>query len=104
MAMPAVGSLTLGPLGGLLGALAAYGLSRPGGLLSNVKNVDTSMIAGMNPTTQFYKPDSSLRSFPSAPSGGYRGSASFSNRSAEGMRGISPRAADAIGRGQGGLY
>lgn len=103
--IPALGALTLGPVGGILGSLAVKAMSQPGGLLGGpgLRTVDTMM----GPVSAFAV-DRSLGSFPGRPSGGYgsggRMGASFSNRSAEGMRGISPGAADAIGRGQGGLY
>lgn len=98
--IPAIGSMALGPIGGILGALAVGAMSKPGGLLGGpgLRTVDT-----MFGPIQAYQANRSLNSFPSAPSGGIR-SATFSNRSPEGMRGISPKAAADISAGRGGLF
>lgn len=103
-AMPAIGNMALGPIGGLLGTALAYGLSRPGGILSDTRNINTSMVPGLGPVTAFARPDHSLRSFPSAPSnsGGMRDSFSRSERAS--MASISPGAAAAVGTSRGGLY
>lgn len=106
------GGAVAGPVGALAGALLGKGMA-PGGLLSKVNAIDTSKIGtitlgnqafSFGPTTNFAKPNYGLNSFPSAPSGGYKGGANFTRNSAEGMRSISPGAAAAIGRGEGGLY
>lgn len=97
-AIPAVGSMALGPLGGILGALAVYGLSKPGGLLSDTRTVNT-----IDGPIQAYRVNNSLNQFPSAPSGGIR-SPTFSNLSRGEMNSISPKAASDIERGLGGLF
>jgi hypothetical protein len=96
----ALGGILAGPAGALLGAALAKAVASPGGLLSKQNNFKTDWFG--NIVTN--KPQGGL-GFPSAPSGGYGNkSASFSNRSAEGMRSISPGAAAAISAGKGGLY
>jgi hypothetical protein len=106
-ALPGIaGSMLGGYLGGPVGAIAGGLLGRalaPGGILSGTRNIDTSMIPGFGPVTAFARPDRSLNSFPSAPSGGIR-SANFSNRSRGEMNSISPRAAADIEAGRGGLF
>ncbi|WP_378947769.1 D-Ala-D-Ala carboxypeptidase family metallohydrolase [Mesorhizobium sp. ANAO-SY3R2] len=113
MAGSAVGSLG-GPVGSLIGAAIGAELSKPGGgrlgeWAAGLKTVNTANIPSMmgmtfGPTTQFYRPVNGLQ-FPTAPSG-VRGALGGreSNRSYTEMRDISPRAADAISKGQGGLY
>lgn len=101
MAGSAVGGL-LGPIGSLLGAALAGELAKPsagrvGDLLNGVRTMN---INGQQ--MQFARPQSG-GAFPNAPSGGFR-DPTFSNRSDRSMRDISPRAADAISKGQGGLY
>jgi hypothetical protein len=95
----AIGGLLGGPIGALLGAALAKAATQPGGILSGQNSFNTDYFGRINAA----KPQSG-GAFPGAPSGGYKGSASFSNRSSEGMRSISPGAADAISKGQGGLY
>jgi hypothetical protein len=115
LGIPAVGGLLGGLPGALIGALAVKALSKPGGLLSGLKNVDTSNIGSISldgqtftygPTTAFAKPQSggAFPSAPSAPSGqrNVRGWDSAADR-ARGES-ISPGASRAIGRNQGGLY
>jgi hypothetical protein len=93
------GGLLAGPLGALLGGLIAKEATKPGGLL-NRQSFQTNAFGTINAA----KAQGGL-GFPSAPSGGYGNrNASFSNRSMEGMRSISPGAAAAIGAGKGGLY
>ena len=85
----ALGSLA-GPIGSLIGAA-----------------LGKSIAQGKNPLdafTQQRTPGLSMNSFPTAPSMAGALGGTQSNRSMEGMRGISPRAADAISRGVGGLY
>jgi hypothetical protein len=98
-----IGGLLGGPVGALIGAALAKAVTQPGGILSNQNNFQTDYFG--NIVTN--KPQGGL-GFPGAPSGGYgsggKMGASFSNNSRSGMQGISPGAADAIGRGQGGLY
>jgi hypothetical protein len=89
MAGSALGSL-VGPIGSLIGAA-----------------LGKSIAQGKNPLdafTQQRTPGLSMNSFPTAPSMAGALGGTQSNRSMEGMRGISPGAAAAIGRGQGGLY
>jgi hypothetical protein len=99
----ALGGLLGGPVGALLGAALAKAVTQPGGLLSKQNSFQTDYFGTLNAA----KAKGGL-GFPGAPSGGYgsggKMGASFSNNSANGMRGISPAAADAIGKGQGGLY
>jgi hypothetical protein len=99
----ALGGLLGGPVGALLGAALAKAVTQPGGLLSKQNSFQTDYFGTLNAA----KAKGGL-GFPGAPSGGYgtggKMGASFSNNSANGMRGISPAAADAIGRGVGGLY
>ncbi|HET6406785.1 MAG TPA: hypothetical protein VFG14_02805, partial [Chthoniobacteraceae bacterium] len=99
----ALGGLLGGPIGALIGAALAKAATQPGGVLSNQQSFNTDYFGTLNAA----KAKGGL-GFPSAPSGGYgKGGAmgaSFSNNSAEGMRGISPGAAAAIGAGKGGLY
>jgi hypothetical protein len=99
----ALGGLLGGPVGALLGAALAKAVTQPGGLLSGQTSFQTDYFGTLNAA----KAKGGL-GFPGAPSGGYgtggKMGASFSNNSANGMRGISPAAADAIGKGQGGLY
>jgi hypothetical protein len=98
-----LGGLLGGPVGALLGAALAKAVTQPGGLLSKQNSFQTDYFGTLNAA----KAKGGL-GFPGAPSGGYgsggKMGASFSNNSANGMRGISPAAADAIGKGQGGLY
>lgn len=98
-----IGGLLGGPVGALLGAALAKAVTQPGGLLSNQVSYQTDYFGNLNAA----KARGGL-GFPDAPSGGYgtggRMGASFSNNSRSGMQGISPGAADAIGRGVGGLY
>lgn len=96
--IPALGTAALGPIGGLLGSAIVGALSKPGGVLSGLRNVDTMF---GNITAHAVNPG--LNSFPDRPSGGIR-SATFSNRSAEGMRSMSPKAASDISAGRGGLF
>lgn len=101
-----------GPIGSIIGALLGRELAKPGagaigGLINGTKTFDTSNVGsvlGMNfgPTTAFAKPQSGL-AFPDAPAGGIK-DARFSNRSYEGMRDISPKAAKDISKGKGGLF
>jgi hypothetical protein len=99
----ALGGLLGGPVGALLGAALAKAVTQPGGILSGQTSFNTNAFGTINAA----KAKGGL-GFPGAPSGGYgsggKMGASFSNNSANGMRGISPAAADAIGKGQGGLY
>jgi hypothetical protein len=98
-----VGGLLGGPIGALIGAALARAATQPGGLLSGQQSFQTNAFGTINAAKA-----QGGHAFPDAPSGGYgRGGsmgASFSNRSADGMRGISPGAAAAIGAGKGGLY
>jgi hypothetical protein len=123
-ALPAIGGGLLGtavagPLGGIVGAAIAKELTKPGGLMSGLKNIDTSAIGSIvnggqtftfGPTTAFAKPQSGGKydKFPDAPSGGYGSGgsmgASYSNRDRDRMNSISPGASRAIGQGKGGLY
>lgn len=101
MAGSAVGGL-LGPIGSLLGAALAGELAKPGaGRVGDLLNGVRTMNINGQPM-QFARPQSG-GAFPNAPSGGFR-DPTFSNRSDRSMRDISPRAADAISKGQGGLY
>lgn len=99
----AVGGL-LGPIGAVLGSIIGGELARPGaGRIGDYLNgVRTFDILGT--PTQFYRPQAG-GAFPNAPSG-VRGALGGreSNLTDRQMRDISPRAADAISKGQGGLY
>ena len=99
LAGSAVGGLLAGPMGALVGAALAKQIASPGGLLSKQNVFDTNWFGPI--TTN--KAQRGL-GFPEAPSGGYKGSASFSNRSGSDMRSISPAAARDISRGVGGLF
>lgn len=91
-----------GPLGSLLGAAIGQELAKPrggaiGDFMRGVRTIETSR--GL---MEFARPVGGL-GFPSAPGGG-SGNPRESNRSDREMREISPRAAEAISRGRGGLY
>ena len=111
MAGAAMGSYAGGPLGAIIGGLIGRDLARgltPGtglrDLISGVRSIDTSNInlPGFGAQTAFARPQGGL-AFPEAPMGGIT-NARQTNRSYEGMRDISPKAADAISKGKGGLY
>lgn len=107
---PKAGGLASG-LGGMVkGGLGAMAGAQLGGMLGGPVGavlggfVGSQVVQGKNPLGFMNKgTGKGLGYFPSAPKGN-KVSPSFSNRSQEGMRGISPAAADAIGRGQAGLY
>lgn len=98
-----VGGLLGGPLGALLGAALAKAATQPGGILSGMQSFNTNAFGTINAAKA-----QGGGAFPDAPRGGYGSGglmgASFSNRSSSGMSDISPAAAAAIGRGEGGLY
>lgn len=103
----AIGGYALGPLGAMLGGLigknVAAGKPALSGLLGGSNNANTHMVDTFQGQMKFANAQGGL-GFPSAPSnpGGLK--ANSTNNSAAGMRGISPGAAGAIGRGEGGLY
>jgi hypothetical protein len=98
--MGMVGGLPGMAIGGLLGGLLGRELSKPGG--GRLGNLAGSLGIGQQSNLPEFVPNP--QSFPAVPGGGYRGPATFSNRSGNDMRSISPAAADAISRGLGGLY
>lgn len=89
----AAGSVAGSMLGGMLGPV--------GSILGGI--IGREMALGRNPLGILSGQSIGRNSFPSAPDGPRTG-ASFSNRSDREMRDISPAAADAIGKGKGGLY
>ena len=105
----AVGGMIGGLPGLALGAL--YGALSKGGALSGSRNIDTSKLGGllgMGNTTAFAKPQYGgiYSQFPDAPSrpAGSNGGAWGSEGARQAGYGLSPGAAAAIDRGQGGLY
>lgn len=98
----AVGSLA-GPIGSMIGAALgksiAQGKNPLDGLLGKNVSFNTQALGLIKAAA----PVSGL-AFPTAPTRVGALGGTQSNRSMEGMRGISPGAAAAIGRGQGGLY
>lgn len=102
--IPAIGGMALGPIGGILGALAVGALSKPGGLLGGpaMRSIDT-----MFGPIQAYGVNSSLNQFPGAPSmpAGARNQRGFDSQSArDHAYGMSPKAASDIDAGRGGLF
>lgn len=110
LAGAAIGGYALGPLGAVLGGLigknVAAGQAPLAGLFGgSTNNANTHVVDTFDGPMRAYNAVGGMGfpSAPSAPAGGLT-SATGSNRSAAGMRGISPGAASAIGKGQGGLY
>lgn len=97
----ALGSYALGPLGGLLGAVVgknlAQGKAPLSGLLGSSNNANTHVVDTFAGPMTFANAVAG-GGFPSRPSGPTPGGV------AAGMRGLSPGAAAAIDKGQGGLY
>lgn len=101
-----LGGFLAGPVGAALGAVVAGDLARGKNPLDRLGigtfSVPVTDQFGFTQQMRFANPQSG-GAFPNAPSGGFR-DPTFSNRSDRSMRDISPRAADAISKGQGGLY
>lgn len=102
MAGGLAGGLLGGPLGALIGATLVKEIAKPGGLLSKQNNFNTDWFG--NIVTNKAVGGLGFPDRPSAPAGArnVRGFDSASDRSH--AYGISPGAAAAIDRGQGGLY
>jgi hypothetical protein len=102
----AIGGYALGPLGAVLGGMigrnVAQGKAPFSGIFGGANNANTHVVDTFDGPMRAANAVGGL-GFPSAPSGGLM-SATGSNNSAAGMRGISPGAAASIGKGQGGLY
>lgn len=99
----AVGGL-LGPIGAVLGSIIGGELARPGaGRIGDYLN-GARIFDILGTPTQFYRQQAG-GAFPNAPTG-TRGALGGreSNLTDRQMRDISPRAADAISKGKGGLY
>lgn len=101
-----LGGFLAGPIGAALGAVVAGDLAKGKNPLDRlgIGTFDMPVMDqfGFTQQMRFANPQSG-GPFPNAPSGGFR-DPTFSNRSDRSMRDISPRAADAISKGQGGLY
>lgn len=101
-----LGGFLGGPIGAALGAVVAGDLAKGKNPLDRLGIGTFGMPVtdqfGFTQQMRFANPQRG-GPFPNAPSGGFR-DPSFSNRSDRSMRDISPRAADAISKGQGGLY
>lgn len=101
-----LGGFLAGPVGAALGAVVAGDLARGKNPLDRlgIGTFDMPVMDqfGFTQQMRFANPQKG-GAFPNAPSGGFR-DPTFSNRSDRSMRDISPRAADAISKGQGGLY
>lgn len=102
----AIGS-PLGPIGSLIGAALGNSIARGknplDALMGNRVSFNTPALGIIN--TVAPQTGGAFNTFPGKPTGtpGALGGTQ-SNRSMEGMKGISPGAAAAIGKGQGGLY
>lgn len=101
-----LGGFLAGPIGAALGAVVAGDLAKGKNPLDRlgIGTFDMPVMNqfGFTQQMRFANPQKG-GAFPNAPSGGFR-DPTFSNRSDRSMRDISPRAADAISKGQGGLY
>ena len=89
-----LGSALLGPLGGLLGAALGKSLGQGKGLLGAFQK-NTPQMTSM--------PSNAFPSAPSAPRGGGAGSG-YSQSDFDRAAGLSPGVADAMGRGEVGLW
>lgn len=108
LAGAAIGGYALGPLGAVLGGLIGKNLAQGktpfSGIFGTSGNaIGTHIVDTFDGPMSFANAQGGL-GFPSAPAnpGGF--TATSSNNSAAGMRGISPGAASAISHGTGGLY